>query len=296
MSIERRGDARILARTPATVSVEFHQAGAIADPGEVTATITRADGSVLVPVAPVEGETAAARTLELSASETADVDLLLIDWESDDLGTVRTRVEIVGDQLFTVREARAFDGGKLSDPTKFQTAAIEATRARIEDAFAEICGVSFIPRLRIAVLGGQRSCTLVLPDLKVTELRSVETRSGTDWTAFTSDELEAVLLDPAGVLVRDSYQVWPWGNRNVRVSYVHGFETVPMDVRRAGLILARYELVESNLSDRATSFSDESGTYRIATAGLTRGSWFGLPLVDSVLQRPGYMHRTPGIA
>ncbi|MGE4338201.1 MAG: hypothetical protein AB7E55_19815 [Pigmentiphaga sp.] len=294
MSIERTGDARILAGTPAVVSVQFYQAGVEADPGTVSVVIARADGSVMTPVASVAGEGTDPRTLALSADETTEIDLLTLRWTSEELGTVVTRAEIVGDRLFTLAQARAFDNGALANTTTYPDAAIEEARTRIEDAFAAICEVSFIPRFEVEVLSGSAQAALLLNRFRIQAVRFVEIREANTntWTALTESEREWLELESWGGLWRRPTG-WPSGYRNIRVGYVHGHDPMPPEIRRAGLILARYELVSSNLSDRATSFSDESGTYRMATAGLTRGSWFGLPLVDSVLQR--HIDRVPRV-
>ena len=57
--------------------------------------------------------------------------------------------------------------------------------------------------------------------------------------------------------------------------------------------LLREQLVKSPLDDRATSQAGEFGTFALATAG-RNGSYFGLPLVDEILNR--YRERLPVVA
>ena len=59
---------------------------------------------------------------------------------------------------------------------------------------------------------------------------------------------------------------------------------MPAEIRLAALRLLREQLVRSPLDDRATSQAGEFGTFALATAG-RNGSYFGLPLVDEVLNR-----------
>lgn len=289
--IERQGGQRILAGTPATLRVTFSEDGSAANPGACTVSIARLDGSLVTPE-PVSAEvdTGYEVTYDLAAAHTADLDVLTVTWVSDNLGTVVTTAEIVGAHLFTVTEARAFDNAALSDPTQFPTAAIEEARSRIEDAFEEICGVSFVPRLGRVDLSGNGSLLLMLP-LDAYAIRSVETRSGGVWTAFSSDELDDLILEPWGGLTRERRGVWPRGTRNVRVTYEHGYAQVPLEIKRAGLTLLKAQLRGSDLDPRATSFSDGLGTYRLVTEGLTRGAWFSIPEVNAILAR--YERKVP---
>lgn len=298
MVVERRGDLRVLAGTPAEAEVTFYQGGMVADPGTVTLSARRADGDVFTPAASVAGSGAAPRTLALSIAETSQIDVIDLTWTSESLGALTTRVETVGDRIFTIDELRAFGGDRieaaqgLHNAARYPVAAIEDARRRVEDGFEEICEVAFFPRLKIATLSGDGSCSIFLPGLRTTEVRFVQVRSGSAWTDFTEDELADLDLSLWGELSRYS-GTWARGRRNVRVGFVHGYERVPEEIRRAGLILARTQLIESNVSDRNMSVSSEDGTFRLATAGVTRGSWYGLPLVDSVLAR--YREHVPAV-
>ncbi len=69
-------------------------------------------------------------------------------------------------------------------------------------------------------------------------------RTDTTWTRATTS-------DPLNVVVEFTYGVEPGTNGSDRI----------------GMVLLRDRLVPSNISDRASSFSDELGTYRFVTAG-----------------------------
>jgi len=292
MSIDRSAaPTQLLRRTGGTLSVTYYADGVVVDPGVVTVALMRADGTALVPAAGLtaSGTGAAARTITLTPAETAAIDILTATWTSPTRGTVTTDAEIVGDLLFTVAEARTFvsgPGAPLASTTKYPAAMIEDARARITDEFNLVLGFSPVPRLRRVILDGLYSGVLTLPDFRVTTIRSVETRAsgGSAWTAYTLAALDDTFVDSGGVLAMETGGAWPSGRRNVRVTYEHGMQRTPRDLGRAALIVLVDQLVASNVGERTLSVSNDAGTFRLATAG-ERGAYFGLPAVDSVLDR-----------
>lgn len=297
---------QVLVATPATVSQSWYLDGVLIDPGEVTVTITNLAGTALETDAATSGTGAAARTFPLTTTHTADLDTLRLVWTSPTKGVLTSRVEIVGDLLFTEAEARAFDGSKLENTTTYTDAAISAARARITQDFEQILGVPVAPIYRRIITDGDGSCSLLLPDaLGITRLRSIETReAGTQtWTAFTADELADVLVRPFGMLTRDSRAPFLWGVQNVRVGYEVAHPDaptgVPAPLKQAALLVltggTAQSIVGSDIDYRATSFSDGIGTIRFLTPGLGRGDvWYSEPDVNRILQT--YRHRVPGLA
>jgi hypothetical protein len=69
----------------------------------------------------------------------------------------------------------------------------------------------------------------------------------------------------------------------VVVAYEYGWPTPPADVSRAAMILARYELVSSDISDRMVSFSNDLGEVRLSVPGNKYPT--GIPIVDATLAR-----------
>lgn len=284
MTTDRASFHRILRGTAETLSAAFTVDGTAVDPGTVTVTITRADGTTLVQGGATGGAGAAPRTYALSTSQTALLDQLTITWTTANLGTLTTSAEIVGAHLFTISEARAFESGTLENVTTYPQSRIEEDRARITDAFEDICGVSFIPRYRYVRLDSVRDA-VELPDMYIQTIRSFETRSGSDWTAYDQAAISDLLYDDTG-------QVWQecsWlsaGRQTVRVGYEYGYRTVPLEIHRAALrlLVSIYGSTQTNFPERATSMSDEFGTFSLATPGL-RGSHFGLPEIDAILNR-----------
>lgn len=284
--------AQVLRATTKTVTAAFD-----ADPGTVTVTITRLDGTAVV----TDATTTASdndRSYPLSAAQTADLDTLSLAFTSDDLGTITETVEVVGALLFTVAEARAFDGGAMQLTSTYPTATIEEARARITDQFETICGVSFVPRYRLDILSGIGTEDLMLPRMKVTDVRSIEYRDSgsTTWTAYDADDLADVYIEDYGWLLRESRGTFVSGRRNIRVGYEHGYATVPLDIKRAALMAVKHELMKSNVDPRAISISDEMTTTQLWTPGISaRGSAIHpLPEVDRILKL--YMYTVPVVA
>jgi hypothetical protein len=289
----RRSNSALLSAT------FYNSAGAVADPGTVTVTITReSTGAAVVTGAATSGTGAAARTYTLTADYTADLDILTAVWSGTVSGsavTITQVMEVVGDWLFTIAEARAAHPDLVE--ATYDDATIQAHRERIAEWFEEICGVSFVARYRRAVVSGDGTCTLLLPGaMRVTALRAVAERvaGGTTWDSFDATELADVLVEPYGLLERETLGVWTQGRRNWRIAYEHGWEQVPEAIKRAALRLLIAQVFPSTLSDRALSETNSLGTFRLAAPDArTWGRWTGLPEVDAILaeysERPGGM-------
>lgn len=270
-----------LRATPATLSVTYP-----ADPGAVVVTVTRLDGTALYTgaSATVAGAVAA---YALTPADTATLDTLTATFTSAGQGDQTASVEIVGALLFTVAEARTFDKGQLANASKYPDAAIEQARERIGARFERIAAVSFIPRYKVVTLDEHDRTTLPLPDLRILRVRSVEWRSrgATTWQAYDAGQLADVQADVrTGVLRREmSFFTWTGAYQNVRVGYEYGYAQPPEPIREAALWALLGTLIPTDLGDRSTSVSNEAGTFRLATPGYGRNSWYGLPRVDALL-------------
>lgn len=285
----------------ADISASFYSGDTLADPGTVTVTLTKDDGTALLTDASTSGTGAAARTRALTATETISLDLLTAVWSGTVSGTavsITSKYEVVGDHLFSIAEARAFDRAQLASSGTYSDAAITAARQRITAWFESILGVSCFPRYRKVTLDGDGLDTLLLPDGRVTTIRSAAIRAsgGTTWTALTADELADLFVDPdTGELIRETLGVWTSGRRNVRIAYEHGHEQVPETLKYAALKVLTNQIVPSNLSDRAIQEAGQFGTIQLATPNPNvKARWFGLPIVDSALAE--FCERVPGVA
>lgn len=299
--LDRVGSADILRGTAGVLDVVLSVDGVPTDPDPSPGpqvTVVDAAGTVVITpalVIAVGGGSGKLRFI-VTPDKTAQVDEWLATWTFTQGGvqqSVTTSPRIVGDVLFTLAEARGYDGGALGSSATYPDAAILAARDRIADAFAQICEVPFGARYARELLDGDGSESVRVANQRVLAVRSIRVRNGATWTAFSAEELADVIVYPRGMLYRETLGTFPAGRRNVEVAYEHGLQPVPAEIRLAALRLLRDQLVKSPLDDRATSQSGEFGTFALATAG-RNGSYFGLPLVDEVLNR--YRERVPVVA
>jgi hypothetical protein len=274
---------RILRGTAATLrSSKLNSEGEAVVPGTVTVEVTRWDGSGVIAAGTATGVDGNDRTVALTPAQTADLELLRATWtDAGDGSAWATTAEIVGGFYFTIAEARASDK-TLEDAVKYPNAGILATRAEVEEEFEEICGRAFVPRFgTFTGTGGAQ----VLPDPHLRKLRSLSV----DGTAYTTAEVEDVKTDEAGIIATSARR-----GARVVVSYEHGLDSPPADVKRAALtrLRSRLNMDKSAVFDRTISFSAaEGGTYRLATPSARHT---GIPDIDAVLDR--YALRTPTVA
>lgn len=269
---------RVLVDTDITMSVTFEVDGTPTDPSPATATvtITRDDGTVIVP------GLAAARTgtgefsYTLDAGDNDQLDILTAEWTSS-LGTLTTTTEVVGGFLFTIADARRLK--PLQDATKYPADRIIEARTLAESALEDLCGVAFVPRYARETFSGTGTTSLLLRP-RTTLVRSVTS----DGTVYTPTEIAALVPQQTGAVYNPNR--WASGYGNLSVSYVHGYTSPPPRVSQACLLLAKNWLVDGPLDDRMTSMSTDDGTFALLTPGL-RGSFTGIPEVDACVQTYG---------
>jgi hypothetical protein len=95
-------------------------------------------------------------------------------------------------------------------------------------------------------------------------------------------ELAAIVPSGPGVIY--TANGWTRGFGNYSISYEHGYSEPPARIRQAALLWAKSVLVKGPIDDRTTSFSNDEGTFSLATPGM-RGSWTGIPEVDATIQQ-----------
>jgi len=285
--------AELIRGMPAEIRITAYDGSAIVDPGTVTVTVTRHDGTTLWSGA-ASGIGTAPRTVALSEADLGSLDFLSITATSSVFGQVSAHVPVVGAPLFWIAEARRFDQGQLADEVRYPDDLLIAVRARVREAFTSVTGQRFVPELVAVTLDAAGGDTLLLPDVRVTRIRSAAIRNGASWQALSDDDLANLVIAEPGLFIW-TRGTWPEGRGVVRLAYECGWPQPPAEIRRAALrVAASYMgMLPSNLPDRALTLSDELGTFRLATPGVG-GSWFGLPEVDAVLQR--YRASIPGVA
>lgn len=276
----------VLKNTQTTLEITF-TAGAAT--GTVTYAVTDANGDAVASGNATHG-TGGAYSFVLAPQDT--VKSLTIVWTGTWQAvsqSITTYAEIVGGHLFTIAEARAFDGAALASDTVYTDAAIREARAGIADFFEDCTGVSFIPRYRQDTLDAPGT-----PDLWLTrkQVRSLIACS-TNGTALTTDELAAVKVYEYGKLYRPTgawpYTGWPgawsWQSRqSIVVEYEHGYQAVPWEIHQAALTYLRYVLVSSDISDRAISVTNDMGQFQRLSIPSMRYPT-GIPIVDAALNR-----------
>lgn len=283
-------DSRSRVGAPATLSVTFYDGGETAvDPGTVTVTVTRADGTAVATAAATAGTEAAARTYTLAAQ--TRLDHLTATWTGSLGGrTVTTRHDVVGGFYAELAEIRALDA--LNNTTRYTEAKLAAARTQAEDRFDWATGVAWVPRHERETLSGLGTTQLTLKWQRPRTLIA----ASIDGTAVS--DLTALRLYPYGMVERTAGVTFPreasGGGRNVIVEYTHGYDSPPADLKQAFLTYVRYLLLDttSRIPDRASTLSTDFGTMQLVTAGFQRPT--GLPDVDAVLNDRS--HRIPGMA
>lgn len=282
-------DSRILVGAPATLTAVFYDGGeAPVDPGTVTVTITRADGTAVATSAATTGTGAAARTYQLPAQ--IRLDHLTAVWTaSAGARQVTTRHEIVGGFYADLAEIRALDA--LTSTTKYPVELLDVARRQAEDRFEQATGVAWVRRHAREVLSGNGAARLVLSH------RPPRSLIGATVDGVVSADLTLFRLYDEGLIERAAGATWPkesaGGGGNVVVEYVHGYDAPPADLKQAFLTYVRYLLLDtrSRIPDRATAMSTEFGTIQLASS-TSRATL--IPEVDAILT--AYDRRLPGMA
>jgi hypothetical protein len=262
---------RIQRATAATLSRVFYEDAAPTNPGVVTVTVTASDGTKILDEAATSGTGTAARTVALTADQTAQLDTWTVEWTSPTKGTVTDEYEIVGGHIFALNELAAIKVGQ-SDTigSKYSVAQMASVRVLVEQALEDACGVAFVPRYRVDTVRARGSVMLERP--RVLALRSISVNG------FPVDP-SLYAFDPSGAVHGN------FGRSLVTVGYEHGWAYAPARVSNAALLLARRWLIDGPVDDRATSMSVEGvGTYALVTPGM-RGAIFDLPECNQVVQQ-----------
>jgi len=248
---------RILQGTAATISTTYYTGPDIADPGTVTVTITRADGTPVVTGAATTGTGAAPRTFALTPAQTATLDRLTATWHSVGLGDAVTRTEVVGGFLFTTAQLRAL----LPDETAYPDDKLREARIYAETELERALGYALVPRFGLLSKYVRRAWRMRLrPELRV--IRSV-TIGG---TALSQASIANMWLEPGGWL-----SGYYWFVGQVVVAYEHGLDAdneLSAGANRAALNVALEYLgaTVDDIDPRATRLITDDGTIELASS------------------------------
>jgi hypothetical protein len=195
--------------------------------GTPTAAVVRtSDGST---VTGAVGTTADPRvfTLTIPAAQNSLLDAYAVTWSAINAGSTETfadTVEVAGDVLFTIAQARA---AGLSDTTTYPDDKITEARTYSETEIERALGFALVPRYSLDTLSGMGRPGLRVRHPYVRAIRSVSI-SG---VPLATVDVAAITAN-AGVLYG---YTWPIGYANVLVGYEHGLSSPPPGATRAAL-------------------------------------------------------------
>lgn len=260
---------RILQGTAATLVHEhLDSTGAAADAiGTMTCEIRTADGAVIAPAGEPTTRTATGRyTVNVLPDETVDLGVLTVEWTDSAYPTVShtTEHEVVGGFMFTLADARAWNGGQLASTTSYPDARIVDGRTRVEDEAEYICGRAFVPRCLRLILDGTGSdllATGVWFPRRVRTGRVYSTAGGTVYTTLTAAQLAGLVPSEEGVLRRTDGRAWAFGAGTIVLEIEHGSSTTPPTMRDAVLMRLADLLTnpKSSVPTRANRYQQTDG-------------------------------------
>lgn len=288
--------SRHLKATAATLSWQgADQYGEPGDPGTVTVGVVNSAGTTIISSGTATTGTGnAARSVALTAAQTAQVDILTATWTSSGVTVAVTEHDIVGGFLFAVSDARGVEKA-ASDPSRDPLAAARAARDYVEWFIEDVCQQAFVPRFHVQRDWRHSASTrheLAYPNLRAVRWAKTWVR-GTA-TSLTDAECAAMPANRFGYAERPSTW-WPL-LQEVEIGYEHGMVAPPADLRREAIKLWRVALNDARTAvpDRASAYTDPSGTsFQLARVGTERRPT-GIDSVDEVLRR--YDATLPGIA
>lgn len=272
---------RILVNTgPTTLTKTWYVDGVATDVGDVTIEVTDANGDEVVASGTATTNNADG-TYEYELPIQTALTILYVEWTDDSSGAVLAdTIEVVGSHLFSIAEARNYkivgNQTPLSDTDDYPTATIASWRDQITDLFEQRLQRSFVKRYaRVEMSGNGKSYLWLGKGEAVTSDgdragglgRFRDVRKVISVTVDgTSVSLSDVKVLSNGKLIRLSGS-WPVGTQtdplNIVVEYEYGLENP--EATENGLRLLLANSVPSDVSSRATSYSNEDGSFRLTT-------------------------------
>ncbi len=286
-------NTQILRGAPATVGVTLlDQYGQPRSGGDVTVTVTRADGTALLTdAAAVDGAQPGDKQVTLNPSDTNTLDRLSFVWQEDGGQTIEQSVEVVGGYYFTLDEARKA-GPNLEDEDKYPDALVLRARQAVEEWIeaARVTNRAFVPRFATAKVNGNDRSTLLLPHPDLRRIRSLGVRNAAG--VFYADGLDNLRIDASGRLT-SPLGSFSYGVHNVEVAYEYGLDGPPERIKTAALFLLRetLKLTKTGAPDPATFQIVEGRVFGIPQPG-QRGSRTGIPHVDEALDEWAFTRGT----
>lgn len=271
--------ARIVTNAPATLSVTFTEPDEtpISADGNVTVTVTDAEGTVLVSNQTATETASGSGIYERALSAISTPTTITAAWSGTFGGaavTTTTTTEVVSDRLATVAQVRALEG--LDDTTVFPTATLEEAIDFAEELIDDYCGSMFVQRLAVVsrpkTTAYRTSILLDRPFVQSLEWVQVDGVDATASYELVDDRLYAT----SGYIATDP----------MVYAYVHGPSSAPSGIRWAARTIARHYALNlvSRIPDRALSIQSDFGQVQMAQAGgMQRPTAF--PEVNAELNR-----------
>ena len=250
-----------------------------ADVDVVTATAVDAMGDAVTLGSVADG---ADGTYTVALPAQSQPNLITVTLVDSDV-TTETRiitVEVTGNTLFDEADARgrAIKGvNPLADTAAYSDDLIRAGRAQVSDMFEERTGRSFVRRYCRAEFAGNGGAFLLASQGR----RRTAAGAGVGGVGYGRDVIKVLSATVNGVAVStdditvDTYGFYrtsgSWSAakatdpRNVVIEYEYGLDPVPFTAQEEGLKLLFVNVVPSDVASRATSMSNEDGTFRLTT-------------------------------
>ena len=263
-----------------TLTHEWRVSGTITDVGAVTVTITDAAGTAIATDA---ATTNTSGTYTYTLGNRSALTVLKVVWSDSDTDATRTDwYEVVGNVLFDENEARTvtYTGSQtpLASASEFTDAEIDRVRRLVLNQFELRTGTAWTRRYARAELVGDGTRWLKLwkgrfVDSEGNEVggpgRTLPTKLISVTNAGTAVAASDVEIVGSRLYRKDGF--WtaaqpsdPW---NVVVEYEYGPDPVPYEANEHGLRMAVANLVPSDVSGWAESFTTPDGSVRYS-AGL----------------------------
>lgn len=285
---------------PYDLTKTWYVDGTATDVGDVTVGVVGGNGDTVVAAATATTNNADG-TYTYQLADQTEPNVLTVTWtRSDGNGDLVDEVEVLGGRLFTEAAFRAHNGDLFTSATRYPDAAIAAARDAVTEQLEQWTGQAWVTRYARVVLPGSGSRQLYLSDgncrtaagrfmHRPGRTRNVQTiiSATVSGTAVTASNVVA----DRGVLHRtDGSWTGPSGTNPLNVVVEHSYgQPAPVDgVDRIAMLLAADRLRETVLSNRATTWSDELGSYRFETPGRS-GNVSTIPEVNEWVKA----HRDP---
>ena len=271
--------SQFLTGAPITLQLSVYVDGTLTDL-DATPTVEVVDGAGGTVTS---GAVSSAGTgiYEVGVDPLDDPNVLKATWSGALSGNDFTRVdwhEVVGGFLFAEIQFLSFAGDLFASESDYDDAAVAAAREAATEQLEAWTGIAWVPRYCRAEFAGNNLWEIRFADgyARTSQGKPLNrpgrTRNVSKVLSLTVDGQSASVDDLTvmdGRLHRSSY--WPYATRdnrlNITVEYEYGQPYLVDGVDRIAMLLAKDRLRETIVSDRATSFTDDLGTYRFETPG-----------------------------